>query len=140
MTLCCRCNGGGKCRNCICVICKQRQWLPVISLNTQLSSASQSPATTASIADVSHPSSVQTLLVSATNTDAIVRIIDSRNKGYSASPTPITAHHVMQPRSRLYSLTFRLHAHCLINLYFVLGDHDLGTLMKMIDEAYSEVQ
>ena len=45
LPLYCQCNGGGKCRNCI---------------NTQLSSASQSPATTASIADVSLPSSVQT--------------------------------------------------------------------------------
>lgn len=92
-------------------------------------------ATTANMADVSlPPSSAQTLPVSATDIDANIGITDdstARIEGFSTNPSPITVNHVMT----LWPST----SVCIAQPFFAWGDHDSSTLMKMIDEAYSEV-
>ena len=149
MTLCCRCNAGGKCRNCVCVKSKRQcsNCLPSrkgCCSNMKLSPALQEPDA-AHISPVPrsyirlpsqpsppHVSPDEATITTMTNNDATTAqasgVSRPPNSAQHASSDPVHGPSCSLPP-----------ASPMPNPVFVWGDNDSASIMKSMDETYAEV-
>ena len=159
MSVCCRCNASGKCRNCVCIKSKRRcsnclpsrkgccsnmKLLPAL----QAHDATHARASPASVASPSHsrqpcgsPSSVATTTTApaahtSVTSATIQKPVDSSpppNNAHPMNPATIAPAPVQAPFCPLPS------SPPLSNPSFVWGENDAVSIMASMDEAYSEV-